>query len=94
MAPHAAGRGRRYSGVATRMSALAPPVVPAVASAATPAVRPTGRFLLGAWADFAVLGPGFTLGGSALLAALAAAGHLAVASTIAFALTLMFVGPH
>lgn len=94
MAPHAAGRGRRYSGVATRMSALAPPVVPAVAPAATPAVRPTGRYLLGAWADFAVLGPGFTLGGSALLAALAAAGHLAVASTIAFALTLMFVGPH
>ena len=50
--------------------------------------------MLGAWADFAVLGPGFTLATSALLAALAATGHLSVASTIAFALTLMFVGPH
>lgn len=56
--------------------------------------RPAGRFMLGSWADFVVLGPGFTLGGSALLAGLAVAGHLAMASTIAFALTLMFVGPH
>jgi len=75
-------------------SAFAPTAVPAVSPAAAPAARPAGRFLLGAWADFAVLGPGFTLAGSVLLAALAAAGHLAVASTIAFALTLMFVGPH
>jgi len=50
--------------------------------------------MLGAWADFAVLGPGFTLGGSALLAGLALAGHFAAVSSIAFALTLMFVGPH
>lgn len=74
-------------------SAFVPTALPVAAPDAAPALR-TGRFMLGAWVDFVVLGPGFTLGGSALLAALAATGHLAVASTIAFALTLMFVGPH
>ena len=76
-------------------SAYVQAAAPAVSSA-VPAAAPArpGRFLLGAWADFVVLGPGFTLAGSALLAGLAIAGQLAVASTIAFALTLMFVGPH
>ena len=69
------------------------PAVPA-APAAAPVAAPAGRFMLGAWADFVVLGPGFTLAGSALLAGLALAGRFAAASTIAFALTLMFVGPH
>lgn len=79
------------------MSSTYIPVAPAPVASTVPVVappRPAGRFLLGGWADFAVLGPGFTLVTSALLAGLAAAGRLAVASTIAFALTLMFVGPH
>lgn len=74
-------------------SAYVPVARASVAPQAAPVAR-TGRFMLGPWADFAVLGPGFTVGASALLAGLAASGHLAVASTAAFALTLMFVGPH
>jgi hypothetical protein len=65
-----------------------------VVAPATAAARPAGRFLLGPWADFVVLGPGFTLAISALMAGLTAAGQLATASSVAFALTLMFVGPH
>ena len=79
-------------------SAFAPAVSSsrtAVAPVTPPAARPgAGRFLLGAWPDFVLLGPGFTLAISVLLGTLAATGHLAVASTVAFALTLMFVGPH
>ena len=61
---------------------------------AAPARPGGGRFMLGAWPDFVLLGPGFTLAVTALLGALAAAGRLGVATTVAFALTLMFVGPH
>jgi hypothetical protein len=50
--------------------------------------------LLGGWPDFILVGPGFTLTIGAALGALAITGHLEIATTVAFALTLMFVGPH
>jgi hypothetical protein len=61
---------------------------------AVPQAARGSRFLLGGWADFLLVGPGFTVVTSVALGALAATGHLEIATTIAFALTLMFVGPH
>lgn len=50
--------------------------------------------MLGPRADFLMLGPGFTLITGVALGAMAVTGHVELATTIAFALTLMFVGPH
>jgi hypothetical protein len=50
--------------------------------------------LLGGASDFFLLGPGLTLLLAGLLGALAIAGHGDTATSIAFALTLLFVGPH
>src|SRR5688500_14871076 len=53
-----------------------------------------GLHLLGPVPDFIVLGPGFTLLVSGVLGALAALGQMERAASLAFALTLLFVGPH
>jgi hypothetical protein len=78
------------------MGAIAPSAQ--IARLAPPAVTSPGpgsrRFLLGGWADLLMVGPGFTLVTSLALGALGATGHVEMATTIAFGLTLMFVGPH
>lgn len=56
--------------------------------------RAPSYHLLGQVPDFLLLGPGFTLLTSGVLGTLAALGHLELATSIAFALTLLFVGPH
>lgn len=61
--------------------------------AAGTAVASAGA-ILGPVPDFILLGPGFTLLVSAVLGALAWGGRIETATSLAFALTLMFVGPH
>jgi hypothetical protein len=65
----------------------------AAAAPATGGVLPPTA-VLGAVADAFFLGPGFTLLVTGGLAALALAGQHAAVESIAFALTLLFVGPH
>ncbi len=53
-----------------------------------------GYHLFGGVPDFFLLGPGLTLLVGGLLGVLATAGRGDIATSIAFALTLLFVGPH
>lgn len=51
-------------------------------------------YLLGAAPDFFLLGPGLTVVVSAVLGGLVLVDRLELATSLAFALTLLFVGPH
>ena len=66
--------------------------VGATTTAATPGQA--SAFVLGAKADWFWLGPGFALATMATMGILFAAHHAETATSLAFALTLMFVGPH
>lgn len=62
-------------------------------ASSVPSAQPSG-FMFGRITDFVLLGPGFTALVSLLLGALAISGRFDIATSIAFALTLLFVGPH
>ena len=68
--------------------------VPASAGTRAATASDGSRPILGRHADTVLLGPGLTVGVTASLGLLALAGQRAVAESIAFALTLLFVGPH